>query len=242
MSQDRRVRAATFNIRHGLGMDGRQDLHRTAGAIRALAADVVGLQEVDALTQRSGGVDQAATLGRELGMSSAFEAAMPFDGGQYGLAVLSRYPIIGSRSFHLPEGHEPRVAQTVDVRLPDGNTLTVVNIHFDWVEDDAFRFAQANAVAGFLIDLATPYVLLGDFNDGPESRTVDRFQTLAAEARKGKRRCWTFPASSPDLEIDFIIAGPPGCWKVDAARVVAEEVASDHRPVVADLELLSAER
>src|SRR5690625_2353926 len=69
-------RVATFNIRHGLGPDERVDLARTADEIRALGAEVVGLQEVDVgFGPRSDHDDQAARLGELLGMRALFGAA-----------------------------------------------------------------------------------------------------------------------------------------------------------------------
>ena len=87
-----------------------------------------------------------------------------------------------------------------------------------------------------------PFILLGDFNDGPDSRTLALFKDLAAEAKKPADAHFTFSASEPVKEIDFIFAAPASAWSVGAARVIAEELASDHRPVMTDLILRAASR
>lgn len=229
------LRVVSYNIRHGRGSDDSLDLARTAGVLRALAPDLVGLQEVDDRVTRSGRVDQAAELGRQLGMRHAFGAFMDYQGGRYGMGILSRHAIVRSWSIALPEGNEPRVALAAELALPGGDTIVAVNVHFDWVADDAFRFAQASALAAVLDTLSRPYVLLGDFNDEPDSRTLALFRARAREARKPAGERFTFSATAPEQEIDFIFAAPAGGWEVGEARVVGERLASDHRPVVAVL-------
>lgn len=230
------LRVVSYNIKHGRGNDDVIDLQRTANVLRALAPDVVGLQEVDDRATRSGGVDQAARLGELLGLRHAYGRFMDFQGGGYGLAILTRHPIVETRSIRLPDGNEPRVALSLDMRLPDGSEVAVVNVHFDWVRDDGFRFAQAEALARHLDELKTPYILLGDFNDLPESRTLALFKARAGEARKPDGARFTFPSPSPAREIDFIFFAPAAAWRAGEVRVVDERVASDHRPVFATLQ------
>jgi endonuclease/exonuclease/phosphatase family metal-dependent hydrolase len=109
-------------------------------------------------------------------------------------------------------------------------------VHFDWVRDDGFRFAQAETLAKHLDGVKGPYVLLGDFNDLPESRTLALFRTRAAEAAKPADARFTFPSDAPAREIDFIFAAPASAWRATEVRVVDERVASDHRPVLAVLQ------
>lgn len=232
------LRVVSYNIKRGLGNDGVTDLERTARVIRELKPDFVGLQEVDEKTRRCGGLDQAVELGKQLGMHHAFAPFMDYDGGRYGLAVLSRYPIANVAVVKLPEGNEPRVALAAEVTLPDGVSVTFVNLHFDWVKDDTFRYAQATALKKHLDGLTTSYILLGDFNDVPESRTLDLFRQDAVEAKKPDNDHFTFSATAPAREIDFIFAAPQTQWEIGDVAVVDERVASDHRPVVANLKLL----
>jgi len=227
------LQVVSYNIRAGRGLDGRFDVERTAAVLARLAPDIVALQEVDERVERSGRVDQAARLGELLGMDHAFGSFMDFQGGRYGLAILTRVRIRAARPLRLIEGNEPRVALAVELDLADGTRLTVVNVHFDWVAADSFRIAQARQVAAFLDGLDGPWLLLGDFNDQPGSRTLALFQERAAEARKPATERFTFPANQPDREIDFIFAAPSGAWAVGAATVVEETAASDHRPVSA---------
>lgn len=231
------LRVVTYNIRHGRGMDGQVDLERTARVLGALAPDVVGLQEVDRGVERSGAVDQAAELGRLLGMNHAFGAFMPYQGGSYGMGLLSRHPVARAWSVELPEGNEPRVALAAAVVLPSGDTVVAVNVHFDWVADDGFRFAQARALASVLDTLSHPYLLLGDLNDEPGSRTVQLFRARAREAAKPEGARLTFPSGDPVKEIDYVFGSPAGRWQVREVRVIAEPIASDHRPVLAVLDL-----
>ena len=232
------LRVVSYNIKRGLGNDGVTDLARTARVIRELKPDFVGLQEVDENTRRSGGVDQAVELGRQLGMHHAFAPFMDYDGGRYGLAVLSRYPIANVTVVKLPEGNEPRVALAAEVILPNGASVTFVNLHFDWVKEDTFRLAQATALKKYLDGLKTPYILLGDFNDMPESRTLGLFRQDAVEAKKPREDHFTFSATAPAMEIDFIFVAPQSRWEIGNVAVVDERVASDHRPVVANVKLL----
>ena len=84
------VRIVSYNIHHGEGADRKLDLPRIASIIARQRPDYAGLQEVDSETRRSKGVDQAGELGRLLGMHAEFAQAIPFQGGGYGVAVLSR--------------------------------------------------------------------------------------------------------------------------------------------------------
>jgi len=226
---------ATYNIRHGVGTDDVLDLDRTAAAIAALDADIVALQEVDERTRRCGGVDQAAWLGTTLGMHHASGSFMDYDGGRYGMAILSRWPIESVDVWRLPTGNEPRVALAIDVSPPGLGPMTIVNVHFDWVEDDGFRYAQAEEVARRLRELDRPWILLGDFNDTPGSRTRELFASLGREGRKPAASTGTWPAAIPNVDIDSLVAGPAEAWSAFEARVVAETVASDHRPVAASV-------
>jgi endonuclease/exonuclease/phosphatase family metal-dependent hydrolase len=230
------LRVVSYNIRHGRGNDDVVDLERTARVLRALEPDVVGLQEVDDRAKRSGGVPQAARLGELLGMHHAFGRFMDYQGGAYGMAILSRYPIVASREVPLPEGNEPRVALAVEVRLPDGSRITIVNVHFDWVRDDGFRFAQAETLMKYLDAVETPIILLGDFNDLPESQTLALFRSRFGEAAKPEDDRFTFSATDPRSEIDYIFFSPITAWTVREVRVIDERIASDHRPVLAVLE------
>ena len=230
------LRVATWNIKHGRGMDGRLDLERTATVLATFDADIVALQEVDEVVRRSDRVDQAAWLADRLGMHAAFGSFMDYQGGRYGLAILSRFPIEHAETWRLTDGNEPRVAQAIRFKTPSGESITAACVHFDWVDDDGFRFTQASETMARLRDLDTPWIVLGDFNDTPDSRTMRGFHALGRDASKPRDATATFPADDPRIEIDFIVTGPGDHWTVDEVEVIDEGVASDHRPVIAVLQ------
>ena len=241
-TDSRPLRVVSYNIKHGLGMDGVLDLDRVADVLRRLRPDVVLLQEVDEKTKRSGGLDQAAYLGKTLGMTPSFAPFMDYDGGRYGLATLSRFPVRKAEVVVLPPGkREPRSALIVTVDV-HGLTVRVANAHFDWLADDTERLAQAHELREALADVNArdhPVVLGGDLNDVPASRTLK----LLSEARAdGAMRLVgptvaTFPSDEPIETIDHFLTGTSDRWKTHRVFVEAETVASDHRPVVADFEI-----
>ncbi|MCP4837556.1 MAG: metallophosphoesterase [Phycisphaera sp.] len=232
------IRIATWNIKHGRGLDDMVDLARTTDVLRTIDADVVALQEVDERVRRSGGVDQARRVGDDLDMHPMFGSFMDHQGGRYGLAILSRLPVDSSEEWRLSDGNEPRVALSARLESPDGGILTVIAVHFDWVDDDGFRFKQATETMRRIRELDTPWVVLGDFNDTPDSRTMQGFRELGRDASKPEDARHTFPADDPRIEIDFIVVGPPERWRIDEVVVIDETIASDHRPVRAVLSLL----
>jgi endonuclease/exonuclease/phosphatase family metal-dependent hydrolase len=216
------------------------DLARIAGVITMASPDLVALQEVDERAARTGGVDQAAELGRLTGMHHAFAPFMDFEGGRYGLAVLSRHPIVSTRVIELPAGkQEPRTALAAEVMVEGHAAVTFVSVHLDWLGDDAERYAQAGALVAALED-THGVILAGDFNDAPGSRTVRLLAESYTNAAKAEGGRETFPSDVPRREIDFIMHRP-GYAFVSSAEVLDERVASDHRPVLAVLEWVHGE-
>lgn len=175
-------------------------------------------------------MNQATELGRLLGMTPAFEPFMEFQGGHYGMAIL---PLHRSWPIELPAGQEPRVALAAQVTVPGGDTIVAVNVHFDWIDDDRARFAQASALVHVLDTLSYPWVVIGDLNDEVGSRTLALFQTRAKAATDSEEPHFTFSTDDPRKAIDFIFPGPPSCWEILEAGVVDERMASDHFPVFA---------
>jgi len=172
-------------------------------------------------------------LSKQLDMHSAFGSFMDYQGGQYGLAILSKYPILESKEIRLPDGNEPRVALACKIQLPNDQVIVAVNLHFDWVRDDQFRFAQAKVLKQYLATLKDPYLLMGDFNDTPESRTLSLLSQNTCPAKKPTDDGFTFSSIKPTKEIDFIFAAPQQAWKLQRCRVVDAPITSDHRPVIA---------
>lgn len=84
------LRLMSYNIRNGRGMDDVMDLGRVAEAIREARPDVVAVQEVDSATERSGRVDVSRWLGERVSLYHTYAPAIEFEGGKYGVAVLSR--------------------------------------------------------------------------------------------------------------------------------------------------------
>jgi len=233
------LRVLSYNIHHGEGTDGKLDLDRIASVIRSANPDLVAVQEVDQLADRTGRVDQAAVLGERTGMYAVFGKAMDFSGGAYGQAVLSRWPVEAIEVFPLPgeSGREPRIALRVRVRPPGLEApVWFVSTHFDHERDD-LRVASAQALAGRLRTLRESVILAGDFNAGPESRPLQiLFQDFADAA--ASRPEPTIPSDTPKHRIDFVLYAPTNGWRVLDTEVLPEAVASDHRPVIAELERL----
>jgi len=235
------LRVVSYNIRHGVGTDGRLDLERIAEVIRRLEPDLVALQEVDESCGRSGNVDQAAVLGRALGMHHRFAAFMDFDGGRYGLAALSRFPITASRRHELPAGAEPRALLELELAV-DGleKPLSFSCVHADWTSE-VIRTKQMRTVLDAIGGRPGPAILAGDFNAEPGSdslqllgksgwRLLDKLQQAGGK---------TWPADSPTDAIDHIAVR--GIGEVVAHRVVEEPTASDHRPILAELTLAAGQ-
>lgn len=234
----RRLRVLTYNIHHGEGTDGKLDLDRIAEVIRASAADIVCLQEVDRNVARSGRVDQPAVLAKTLGFHAAFGGNLALQGGEYGNALLSRYPISHFENVLLPvvAKGEQRGVLEVEIAVPMvAAPVKLLATHLDHRRDDAERRASMQVISDRAAKAGDSFtVLAGDLNDGRGSETlaaVSAHWTLC-----GDREIPSIPSDQPRRQIDFIAYRPAAACRVVETRVIAEPVASDHRPVLTILE------
>lgn len=229
------LRVLTYNTHHGEGVDGRLDLERIARVIREAGPDLVALQEVDRRARRTGSVDQSAEYLRRTGLSGWYGAAMPFQGGEYGQVLLSRWPLSEPRVIRLPgtPGREPRIAVTALVEAPGWGRLRWTGVHFDASRSDDDRWEQAGALLRELSGETIPQLVAGDFNDPPGSRVLGRFTGPGGqwEDTAGAAAAPTVPAEAPRSRIDFVLAAPRGRWRIVESAVMPEAVASDHRPL-----------
>ncbi|WP_439498272.1 endonuclease/exonuclease/phosphatase family protein [Bosea sp. (in: a-proteobacteria)] len=237
----------TYNVRRCLGTDGVLSPERIARVIAECDADIVALQELDVRRLRSGGVDQARVIGDCLGLGSVhFHPALQIEDELYGDAILTRAPSRLRKFGFLPEGgvlrrSEPRGALWVELEL-DGVPIQVVNTHFGLGRWE--RRAQAAALLSedWLghPDCRARCIFAGDLNSLPGGGVYRRFAAHMrdAQARAARRPAPTFPSWRPLLRIDHVFVSADigirqaGVWRSQEARV-----ASDHLPLVAELEL-----
>ncbi|MBI5546705.1 MAG: endonuclease/exonuclease/phosphatase family protein [Deltaproteobacteria bacterium] len=231
-SAARRLRVATWNLQSC-----RRGLTRVAQLLRGLEVDAVALQEVDRRSTRSGGVDQAAALASAAGFAHhRFFGAVDWDGGDYGLALLSRWPLGSVRTGLLPNepGLEPRIHGSAVLELPGAPVF----LHVTHLTNTRarLRLQQAGTIAHRLSRSDLPQVLLGDFNAFPDSAPhhllcrllVDAFRA----AGEGPGGTYPLPLFLPTVRIDYVFVARE--VSVTSARVVHTD-ASDHHALVADL-------
>jgi endonuclease/exonuclease/phosphatase family metal-dependent hydrolase len=235
-----RLRVLSYNIHHCEGTDRRLDVERIANVIRAAEPDLVALQEVDQNVQRSQSVDQPAELGRRTKMHVVFGANIRLQGGAYGNAVLSRFPIHGHTNQKLPrlDDSEQRGILAVEIDLPGaGEPLLFLATHLDHRPKNEERLASAKAILEITANRPDrPALLAGDLNDTPESIVLSEF--CRQWTRANVTVLPTIPVATPRRQIDYILLRPAGRWRVIETKVLDEAVASDHRPILATLELL----
>ncbi len=216
-------------------MDGRLDLERQLGVLRAVNADLVVLQEVDVGTTRSGEVDQCTYFAEGLEMQALFARAVSLQGGEYGVALLSRWPVLEKVVLPLPAeaGHEDRVFGALRVAAPGSGELWLGGTHLAR-HSKALRAAQAEVVEAFFRN-AGCVVLAGDFNAGPDACELAGLRARWQRAPLGA----TWPADVPEKAIDHIYFQPAGRLALCESSVVEEGMASDHRPVRAVFGMMS---
>lgn len=240
------IRVMTYNIRHGAGMDDVLNLERTASVINKWGADFVALQEVDSCAKRTHGVDQIRELERLTLMHGTYAAAIPLQGGKYGVGLLSKERPISVRRINMPSRGENRVLLVCEFK-----NCVVVSTHLSLYVDE--HMAAADSILKEAARWQKPFILMGDWNDHPDSPFLERMkQHFAFMSDMSKM---TFPADKPNECIDYIaVYTPEGSAAARAAkqkgytksgelavkksfRVVDEPLISDHRPLVADLVL-----
>ena len=235
------LKVLSYNVRHcnPPSKKGVIDVEAIAKVIKEANPDLVALQEIDRFTKRSGvDLDQAKELGKLTGMYSYFVKAINWDGGEYGVAVLSRFKILDSINLQLPmvkgKAGEARAVAIIKVKVKRKEIL-FASTHLDIVKEH--RELQAAAITDYFEGQKLPVILAGDFNDIPGSKTVtmlqDHFHVTCAELSCGK----TFPQVQPDRTIDYIMYQPEKKFKTIDNQVIAEEYASDHRPIMATIKL-----
>ncbi|MEL7832531.1 endonuclease/exonuclease/phosphatase family protein [Fodinibius sp. Rm-B-1B1-1] len=241
------LKVVSYNIFNAQHPDNRGEstLADITDFISEVDPDFVALQEVDSATHRlaklNGGryFSLADSLAKRTEMHATFGKALDFDGGGYGIAVLSRKPI-NTQKVQLPnpKAGEPRVLLTAKFSADSGNSLVFAATHFDHQYQEN-RLQQVEAIHKLLREKKElPVILAGDFNFEPSSEEYDMMQEYwrdtAIEAVNAP--AFTYPANDPARRIDYVFVSPSQRWEVLSHRTPNLPY-SDHLPVVTRLVL-----
>lgn len=239
------LRVLCYNIHYGQGTDGVYDVPRLAEVINKTKPDLVALQEVDVGVERSGRIHEARQLGELTGLAVRYGPTQHYEGGLFGNAVLSRLPISDVHIQPLPYTEAtaerttyPRGAIAVTVKLPNNRSLRFISTHFQHnVEDD--RVAEATAINKLFAIDDVPTILAGDMNAVPDSAPISILNRKWKNAMDADATP-TAPSGSPRSRIDYVFYRGSSLQHTKSV-VIEESVASDHRPVLAVIEVRAEE-
>lgn len=258
---DKTLTFATYNIHHGEGTDGKLDLERIAKLLQPV--DIIALQEVDRhFGARSQYVDQARWLAERLGYHYVYAANLDFEAEegraerrQYGVALLSRFPIESNSNHLLPKlpGSEQRGLLETVVALPSGK-LRVYVTHLSHNSQperlmQVVRIQEILAASNANPDAVPRWLMAGDFNFRPDSKEYQRLteqNPQEGEPMLHPVDAWLAKGEGGGASIgvgglrpgriDYIWLSPDLEGKLKAIWV-EESNASDHLPVIAEIDL-----
>ncbi|NCI47186.1 endonuclease/exonuclease/phosphatase family protein [Sediminibacterium soli] len=215
----------SYNIRNAKGMDNTTDYDRIAAAIQKQQPDIVALQELDSVTQRSNGMDVLKLIAKKTGMYYHFSASIDYNGGKYGVGLLSKEKPIQVTRIPLPGKEERR-----SLLMAEFKDFVVFNTHLSLTPAD--QLSSVQIINEQVSAYHKPVYLAGDLNALPESAPITelkkKWELLSGTA-------FTFPAGVPNRCIDYIF-GYGNTRKTARAEVPDEPLASDHRPVLVVLQ------
>ena len=224
------VKLMSYNIRNTKGMDNVRNVQRTANVIINENPDVVAVQELDSMTTRSNQTYVLGELAERVQMHANYAPAISFQGGKYGIGILSKEQPLSIQTFPLPGREEARMLMVAEFE-----DYFFACTHLSLTKED--RLASLETIKKSASNSNKPYFLAGDLNDQPDSKFIQALKQdfqLLTDTKKP-----TFPAPEPTETIDYIAA-----WKHHAndfahlsAQVLEEPVASDHRPITVTLRM-----
>lgn len=224
LAQAQTIKVMSYNVKHLAGMDNEIIPQRTAAVINVERPDVVMLQEVDSVCKRSAGVDQVAQLAALTGMHGIFGKAIDFEGGGYGIGLLSREKPLGVKRIPMP-GEEPRLLLIVEFK-----DYIAACTHLALEED--CRMQSLEIIRRAADEAKKPFVIAGDWNAQPASPFIQDMRRMFVI---NSPQCYTFPADSPKECIDYIATSKAFPAATVNASVVNAPTASDHRPITATI-------
>lgn len=219
---------ATYNIHAVVGTDGRYAPERIAGVLNEISADVIALQEVPL---GGAGPNVLDLLQQATGFHAVEGPAEDTPKRRYGNAVLSRYPVVATRTIDLSFGsREPRGALDADLNC-HGHPLRIIATHLGL--RPAERRHQIRLLLQAFDTDRMPVILTGDLNEWfvwgrPLRWLTSHFEPVPAPP--------TFPSRLPLFALDRLWISPR--HRLVQVRVHATQlarVASDHLPLIAHI-------
>ncbi len=214
----------TYNVRNCRGLDNLTDYQRIADVINRINPEVVALQELDSATQRSNGVVVLNELAKLTDMFPVFGASIPFQGGKYGVGILTKKKPLRWSSVPLPGREERRSLLIVELK-----DLIICCSHFSLNSED--RLESAKIVNDLFVNSVKPVILAGDLNAAPESEVIREFEEKWIMLNDPLVP--TIPADKPVRCIDYVFVLKNFKEKINLTetKVEPEAIASDHLPV-----------
>ena len=222
-----KLRIMSYNIRNAKGMDNKIDYSRIAQIISTVNPEIVSVQELDSATARSGNIDVLKEVALKCGYHYFYGPAINYDGGKYGVGVLSKEKPLQVTNIPLPGKEEKRNLEMVEFK-----DFYFFAVHLSLTEAD--RNSSIEIINEQVSKIRKPVFLAGDFNAEPSSSAIITLKKMNWQLLSGED--YTFPSTKPDRCIDYIFAGNGKKWKVINAEVVIDDIASDHRAVWVEIE------
>ena len=224
------LKLMSYNIRNAKGMDNVRNVQRIVNVINNEAPDVVAVQELDSMTIRSNQTYVLAEVAERTQMHASYAPAISFQGGKYGIGILSKEKPLDIQTFPLPGREEKRMLMVAEFK-----DYFFACTHLSLTEED--RLASLEIIKNSIRTNDKPFFLAGDLNDKPESAFIKALQQDFQILTNVKKA--TFPAPEPTETIDYIAA-----WKQQtddfatlSTQVIEEPLASDHRPITVTLRM-----
>lgn len=222
------LKLMTYNIKNANGMDDVCNFQRVANVINNASPDVVAIQEVDSMTNRSGQRYVLGEIAERTQMHAYFAPAIDFDGGKYGIGLLTRQVPLRLQTVPLPGREEERA-----LILAEFEDYIYCCTHMSLTEED--RMKSLEIVKSFTAPYKKLLFLAGDMNAEPESDFIKELQKDFQILSNPKQH--TYPAPEPKETIDYIttLKSTANGFALLSARVLNEPMASDHRPILVEL-------
>ncbi len=222
------LKLMTYNIKNANGMDDVCDFQRVANVINNASPDVVAIQEVDSMTNRSGQKYVLGEIAERTQMHAYFAPAIDYDGGKYGIGLLTRQVPVRLQTIPLPGREEVRA-----LILAEFEDYIYCCTHMSLTEED--RMESLKIVKSFTTPYKKPLFLAGDMNAEPESDFIKELQKDFQILSNPKQH--TYPAPEPKETIDYIatLKSNANGFALISAQVLHEPMASDHRPILVEL-------